>query len=190
MAGVSLGPLLSLANGEITFMDAAGGAPGAANADAARGRQFVGFRLADQTYVFHIERIQEIVIPTGTARVPEVPDYVEGVANLRGTIIPIINLRRLFGLESKPADAETRTVVVNVGSRTLGCTVDSVTRVMRIAAEQIQAAPDTVAPAGRSFIEGFARVGDDLLIVLDVDDLLDPANLEAVHRTGLQPTET
>lgn len=167
-------------------MDASGSSP--ANADAARGRQFVGFRLADQTYVFRIERIQEIVIPTGTARVPEVPDYVEGVANLRGTIIPIINLRRLFGLDPKPADGETRTVVVNVGSRTLGCTVDSVTRVMRLAADQIQAAPDTVASAGRSFIEGFARVGDDLLIVLDVDHLLDPANLEAVHRTGMNLT--
>ena len=82
-----------------------------------------------------------------------------------------------------------RTVVVNVGSRTLGCTVDSVTRVMRIAAEQIQAAPDTVASAGRSCIAGFARVGDDLMIVLDVDNLLDPANLAAVHRTGMKMTE-
>lgn len=170
-------------------MDTASSSPVVTTADPARGRQFVGFRLADQTYVFHIERIQEIVIPTATARVPEVPAYVEGVANLRGTIIPIINLRQLFGISPQPADAETRTVVVNVGSRTLGCTVDSVTRVMRIAAEQIQAAPDTVA-AGRSCIEGFVRVGDELLIVLDVDNLLDPANLEAVHRTGLKPTET
>lgn len=167
-------------------MDTAGSSPVVRSADPARGRQFVGFRLADQGYVFRIERIQEIVIPSGTAKVPEVPDYVEGVANLRGTIIPIINLRRLFGLAAKPVDADTRTVVVNVGSRTLGCTVDAVTRVMRIAAEQIQAAPDTVASAGRSFIEGFARVGDDLLIVLDVDSLLDPANLETVHRTGLK----
>jgi purine-binding chemotaxis protein CheW len=166
-------------------MDAAGSSRVVRSADPARGRQFVGFRLADQGYVFRIERIQEIVIPSGTARVPEVPDYVEGVANLRGTIIPIINLRRLFGLAPQPVDADTRTVVVNVGSRTLGCTVDAVTRVMRIAGEQIQAAPDTVASAGRSFIEGFARVGDELLIVLDVDTLLDPANLETVHRTGL-----
>jgi chemotaxis signal transduction protein len=91
-------------------MDAAGSFPVVAGTDAGRGRQFVGFHLADQTYVFPIERIQEIVIPSATARVPEVPDYVEGVANLRGTIIPIINLRRLFGLDPKPADAETRTV--------------------------------------------------------------------------------
>lgn len=163
--------------------------PAVAKAEAAPASQFVGFRLAEQHYVFHIERIQEIVIPTGTARVPEVPAYVEGVANLRGTIIPIINLRLLFGLEPVPVDADTRTVVVNVGPRTMGCTVDSVTRVMRISADQIQPAPDTITHSSRSFIKGFARVGQDLLIVLDVDHLLDPANLEAVHRAGLRPTD-
>lgn len=177
--------LSASSTGESTTMDAAGLAPVVVSADGARGGQFVGFRLADQTYVFRIERIQEIVIPTALARVPDVPAYIEGVTNLRGTIVPIINLRLLFGLEAKPADAETRTVVVNVAARTLGCTVDSVTRVMRIAAEQIHAAPDTVATSGRSFIEGFARIGDELHIVLDVESLLDPAKLEMVHRMGM-----
>ncbi len=149
--------------------------------------QFVGFRLADQNYIFRIERIQEIVIPTGVARVPEVPAYVEGVSNLRGSIIPIINLRLLFGLNRRAVDAETRTVVVNVGDRTMGCTVDSVSRVMRISADQIQPAPDTVLSTGRRFIEGFARVGEELFILLDVDQLLDPANLEDVHRASTQP---
>ena len=99
--------------------------------------QFVGFRLADQNYIFRIERIQEIVIPASVARVPEVPPYVDGVSNLRGTIIPIINLRALFKLDRKENDAETRTIVVNVGSRTIGCTVDAVSRVMRVATEQL-----------------------------------------------------
>jgi purine-binding chemotaxis protein CheW len=171
-------------------MDAASSSPVVTTADPARGRQFVGFRLADQHYVFHIERIQEIVIPTAIARVPEVPAYIEGVSNLRGTIIPIINLRQLFGIDPKPADAETRTVVVNVGARTLGCTVDAVTRVMRIAAEQIHAAPDAVTSTGRSFIEGFARIGDELSIVLDVANLLDPAKLELIHRVGMTQLES
>ena len=68
-------------------------------------RQFVCFELAGQRYIFRIERIQEIVIPSGITRIPEVPDYVEGVSNLRGTIIPIINLRMLFGLERRAVDA-------------------------------------------------------------------------------------
>lgn len=162
--------------------------PTSANGSNAAAPQFVGFRLADQHYIFRIERIQEIVIPTSIARVPEVPPYVDGVSNLRGTIIPIINLRALFKLDRKTNDAETRTIVVNVGSRTIGCTVDAVSRVMRVAPEQIQPAPDSVSSTGRRFIEGFARVGEELFILLDVDQLLDPANLEEVHRASSQFT--
>lgn len=148
--------------------------------------QFVGFELAGQKYAFRIERIQEIVIPAGITRIPEVPSYMDGVSNLRGTIIPIINLRVLFGLDFRDIDQDTRTVVVNVGSRTMGCNVDAVSRVMRVAADQIQAAPDTIMASGRKYIDGFARVGDELFILLDVDQLLDPANLDEVHRVSLQ----
>jgi purine-binding chemotaxis protein CheW len=159
---------------------------GPASGPATGTPQFVGFELAGQKYAFRIERIQEIVIPAAITRIPEVPRYVDGVSNLRGTIIPIINLRALFGLEPREPDADTRTVVVNVGPRTMGCTVDSVTRVMRVAADQIQPAPDTVLASGRRYIDGFARLGDELFILLDVDQLLEPANLEEVHRVSLQ----
>ncbi|MBL6830285.1 MAG: chemotaxis protein CheW [Pirellulales bacterium] len=135
--------------------------------------------------MFRIERIQEIVIPSGITRIPEVPDYVEGVSNLRGTIIPIINLRMLFGLERRVVDAETRTIVLNVGSRTMGCTVDAVARVLRVAADAIEPALDMVAGTTCRSIEGFARVGDEILILLDVDRLLDPEHLEDVHRGKL-----
>lgn len=153
-------------------------------ATAAGAPQFVGFELAGQHYAFRIDRIREIVIPSSVASLPDVPAYIDGVSNLRGTIIPIVNLRGLFGLPQKPIDAETRTVVVTVGPRIMGCLVDSVSRVMRIAPEQIQPAPDAFTAAGRSSVEGVARVGDDLCILLDVESLLDPAHLEEVHRAG------
>lgn len=152
---------------------------------AATTRQFVCFELAGQRYIFRIERIQEIVIPSGITRIPEVPAYVEGVSNLRGTIIPIINLRMLFGLERREVDAETRTIVLNVGDRTMGCTVDAVARVLRVAADAIEPAPDMVAGSSSRPIEGFARVGDEILILLDVDRLLNPEHLEDVHRSNL-----
>ena len=98
-------------------------------------RQFVGFQLAEQDYAFPIEQIQEIVILNQVTRVPQVPDYVEGVSNLRGSIIPILNLRRLLGLEPRETDSETRTIVVNVAQRTMGCTVDGVSQVLRIRRE-------------------------------------------------------
>src|SRR5215469_3028084 len=84
-------------------------------AQARKSMQFVGFRLGEQEYAFRIEQIQEILIPDRVTQMPQVPDYVQGVSNLRGTIIPIISLRRLFDLEPKAKDEETRTIVANVG---------------------------------------------------------------------------
>jgi purine-binding chemotaxis protein CheW len=140
--------------------------------------QFVGFRLGEQAYAFRIEQIREIVIPDKVTRTPQVPAYCEGVSNLRGSIIPIINLRRLFGLEARPADAETRTIVVNVGERTMGCTVDMVAQVVRIPDEDIQPAPETVTADGAHYIAGFARLDGDLVIILDINELLDPDQLD------------
>lgn len=142
--------------------------------------QFVGFQLAGQEYAFRIEQIQEIVILDQVTKTPQVPCYVEGVSNLRGAIIPIINLRALFGMELRPVDRETRTIVVNVGERTMGCTVDTVSQVMRIPEENIQSAPDTVTANGANYIAGFARQNDRLIILLDIDELLDPAKLDQV----------
>ena len=143
--------------------------------------QFVGFQIDGQSYAFRIEQIQEIVILDQVTKTPQVPEYVEGVSNLRGTIIPIVNLRVLFGLASKPADAETRTIVVNVGPRTMGCTVDTVSQVIRIPEEDIQDAPDTVTSDGAQYICGFAKLGDQLMIVLDIDELLAPEKLDQVN---------
>jgi purine-binding chemotaxis protein CheW len=143
--------------------------------------QFVGFQLGGQDYAFRIEQIQEIVILHQVTKTPQVPDYIDGVANLRGAIIPIINLRKLFGMEARPADAETRTIVVNVGTRTMGCTVDQVSHVIRVAEENIQPAPETVTAGGAHYIAGFARVDGRLVILLEIDDLLDPNKLEHVN---------
>ncbi len=142
--------------------------------------QFVGFELADQQYAFRIEQIQEIVILEQVTPTPQVPDYCEGVSNLRGTIIPIINLRKLFGLEPKAADGETRTIVVNVGERTMGCTVDMVSQVIRIPQEDIQPAPEAITADGADYISGFARLEGRLVILLDINALLRPDQLDRV----------
>lgn len=148
--------------------------------------QFVGFQLADQEYAFRIERIQEIVILEKVTCVPQVPAYVDGVSNLRGAIIPIINLRKLFGIDPRPSDEETRTIVVNVGARTMGCTVDSVSQVMRIPPESIHAAPDSITPEGTAYVTGFAKLDGRLLILLDIDELLGSEKMETVYHAAQQ----
>ena len=140
--------------------------------------QFVGFQIDGQQYAFRIEQIQEIVILNQVTPIPQVADYVEGVSNLRGTIIPIINLRRLFGLSPKLVDGDMRTIVVNMGERTLGCTVDMVSHVIRIPDESIQPAPEAVAGDGASYISGFAKLDEQLVILLNIDKLLSPEKLD------------
>ena len=142
--------------------------------------QFVGFFLDGQQYAFRIEQIQEIVVVPQITMIPNVPDFVEGVSNLRGSIIPIINLRGMMRMRAVEPDNETRIIVVNVDGRTIGCTVDSVTQVIRVPAESIQPAPDTVVTDRADYVTGFATVNDQLLVLLDVNRLLDPARLGSV----------
>ncbi len=145
--------------------------------DAKNTAQFVGFHIDGQQYAIRIEQIREIVILTQVTQTPQVASYVEGVSNLRGAIIPIINLRKLLGLTPKPTDSETRTIVVNVGDRTMGCTVDAVSQVIRIPHENIQPAPDTLTIDGNHDIAGFAKLADELIILLNIDELLSPEKL-------------
>ncbi|MEM0924622.1 MAG: chemotaxis protein CheW [Planctomycetota bacterium] len=145
--------------------------------------QFVAFELDQQTYAFPIEKIREIVILDHITPVPQVARHVDGVTNLRGQIIPIVHLRCLFDLPLRPFDDETRTIVVQVGERLIGCTVDSVSQVLRIAHADIQSAPESIATAGQNSIDGFAQVqralsdGEQneeprLIVLLDVEALL------------------
>ncbi len=153
-------------------------------ARARTSRQYVGFQLNGQEYAFRIEQIQEIVIPDRLTQLPQVPEYIEGVSNLRGTIIPIVSLRRLLSLPARPADAETRTIVVSVPPRILGCTVDAVTQVLRISQTELLPAPDLLSAAGTSFIEGFAKLEGRLVTLLSVPLLLDPTKMEAVREAA------
>jgi purine-binding chemotaxis protein CheW len=139
--------------------------------------QFVGFRLGGEDYAIAITKIQEIIVMKPITRIPQMPAFIEGLINLRGSVIPIINLRTLFGLPGCEIDDETRTIIVNVGDRTIGYIVDEVTQVMRIGGDQIQPAPVTITAASKQHIAGLARLEDRLLIILEIDKLLKPEEL-------------
>jgi len=133
--------------------------------------QFVGFRLDGEDYAIAITKIQEIILMTPITRLPQAPPYIEGLINLRGSVIPIVNLRKRFGLPPREYDEETRTIVVNVHDKTIGCVVDAVTRVMRINQDQIQPPPPGVGGETSRYLAGLARRDDGLLILLDIDKL-------------------
>src|SRR3974377_703628 len=91
--------------------------------------QLGGFRVENEDYAIAITKIQEIILIKPITRIPQVPDFIEGLINLRGSVIPIVNLRKRFGLVARELDDETRTIVVNVQDKTVGCVVDAVTQV-------------------------------------------------------------
>ena len=135
--------------------------------------QLVGFRLDNEDYAIAITKIQEIILMKPITRIPQVPDFIEGLINLRGSVIPIVNLRKRFGLPARQVDDETRTIVVNIHDKTVGCIVDAVTQVMRINRDQIQPPPLSVLAIAHQYIAGLARLEDRLLIILDIERLFD-----------------
>src|SRR5271154_2763071 len=138
--------------------------------------QLVGFRLDNEDYAIAITKIQEIILMKPITRIPQVPDFIEGLINLRGSVIPIVNLRKRFGLLSREVDDETRTIVVNIHDKTVGCIVDAVTQVMRINRDQIQPPPLSVLAVSHQYIAGLARLDDRLLIILDIERLFEDQN--------------
>ncbi|MEL7263580.1 MAG: chemotaxis protein CheW [Planctomycetota bacterium] len=160
------------------------------NVSQAVSEQFIEFVVQGQHYAFSIHQIREIVTATDVTPLPSVPEYVDGVRNLRGTIIPIVNLRTLFGLQQRQADADTRTIVCCTEDRLMGCVVDAVTRVLRVEEDRIQSPPGTVNQAAARYLRGFVDVDDQLVIVLDVHQLLNLETLGEVsqHMIGTAAT--
>jgi purine-binding chemotaxis protein CheW len=141
--------------------------------------QLVGFRLDNEDYAIAITKIQEIILMKPITRIPQVPDFIEGLINLRGSVIPIVNLRKRFGLLPREIDDETRTIVVNVHEKTVGCVVDAVTQVMRINRDQIQPPPLGVMAVNHQYLAGLAKLDDRLMIILDIDKLFQAEELAA-----------
>ena len=134
--------------------------------------QLVSFRLAQEEYGIEITKVQEIILMGEITRVPQTPEYIKGLINLRSTVIPIVDLRLRFGLPSESPTDETRIMVVNVVGKTIGIIVDAVSEVLRISHEQIAPPPPTVAGLGREYLTGLVKLDSRLLILLDIDKIL------------------
>lgn len=135
-------------------------------------RQLVVFDLAGEAYGVNIGTVREIIRMQAVTHVPETPEYVEGVINLRGRVIPVVDLRRRFGLAASEHTAESRIVVVDIAGNDIGVIVDAVTEVLRVAGSSIEAASALIASEDSYYMDGIAKIGDRLLILLDLDRVL------------------
>ena len=133
--------------------------------------QLVGFIVGDEEFSVPILSIQEIIKPIEWTRVPQVPGYVLGVFNLRGSVIPLIDLRQKFGLPAEKHTDETRFIVMKYGDQVAGFVIDRLTQAIRLKKTQIGPAPET-ALQDESLIEGVGKQEDRILTILKVDKLL------------------
>ncbi len=134
--------------------------------------QLVTFSIGEEEFGVNILKVQEIIRTMEITKVPRSPDFVEGVINLRGKVIPIIDLRRRFGLAPRPEDKDTRIIVIEINSIIVGFVVDAVSEVLRIPASTVGPPPPGVAGVESDYISGVGQLADRLLIMLDLDRLL------------------
>lgn len=140
--------------------------------------QLVTFSIGEEEFGVNILKVQEINRTMEITKVPRSPAFVEGVINLRGKVIPIIDLRRRFGLVPKPEDKDTRIIVIEINNVIVGFVVDAVSEVLRIPSSTVEPPPPVVAGVESDYISGVGQLNDRLLIMLDLDKLLSTEDLD------------
>jgi purine-binding chemotaxis protein CheW len=147
----------------------------------------VVFHLASEHYAIDIAAVEGIIKLQTITTVPHAPHFVEGVTNLRGKVLPVIDLRKRFGFTAGEPTNDTRIVVVEMNGATVGIVVDGVSAVLRISPELIEPPSPIVTTVESSFIKGIAKLADRLVILLDIGQVLsqtEQAALRAVPVAG------
>ena len=141
--------------------------------------EFLTFALGKEEYCDDILKVQEIRSYEGVTRLPDAPDYIKGVINLRGVIVPVIDMRLKFRLTAE-YNALTVMIVLNVADRVVGIVVDRVSDVVRLSGEQVREVPEVGAAIDRQFLTGIGTLEDRMLILLDIERLMTSAEMGLV----------
>lgn len=164
-------------------------APGE-SATGATGSQYLSFALGAEEYGVEILKVQEIKGYSGITPIPNTAPHVKGVMNLRGTVIPVVDLRLKFGMGEREYTKFTVIIVVTVGNKITGLVVDAVSDVLELSASDIRPAPELVAGTETKFITGLAAVNERLVVLLDIETLLSEQDILALGSTARAGAET
>jgi len=134
--------------------------------------QLISFEVGQEEYGLEILRVKEVIRLREITRLPRAPSFVKGIINLRGDVIPIVDLRDRFALEHQEYTPMTRVIVVDVEGRLVGMVVDAASQVVRIPADQIQPPPPIVGGLSAQYIKGVGKLDSRLIILLDIDRIL------------------
>ena len=150
--------------------------------EATKELQLVTFRLGKEEYGVNIEQVREIIRIVEIIHVPKAPEFVEGLINLRGTVVSVIDLRKRFDITPSGEKENERIIVVEVQSRTIGVIVDSVLEVLRLSSSNMDDVPPTVSGVDTKFLFGVGKIGERLMMLLDLDKLLSTDELKGLEQ--------
>lgn len=139
---------------------------------SAKALEFLVFRLGDEEYGVEIQRVREIRDYDGVTRIANAPEHIKGVVNLRGLIVPIVDMRIRFGLGNQIDDQFTVVIVLNVGDRVVGIVVDSVSDVTTLPSDVIKPLPDLGGAVGARQVTGLGTIDERMIILVNIDQLL------------------
>jgi purine-binding chemotaxis protein CheW len=148
-------------------------------------KQLVVFNLGQESYAIDINMVREIIQMQAITRVPGTPHSVEGVINLRGAVIPIVDLRKKFRLEKVTKDKDTRIVVVNCKGQDVGVIVDSVAEVLRIPIDSIEPSSNVFSEEHLEHLQGIVKLDTRLVILLDMDQVLSLQDISTINTLEL-----
>lgn len=141
-------------------------------------RELIAFRIGEQDFCIDIRMVREIRGWTPATPLPQSPDYVKGVINLRGAVLPIIDLSRRLGLGGVAPSARHVIIVARVGARTLGLLVEAVSDILSVSDDRIQPTPDIACPTVSAFVRGVIPMDERMISLLALDTLLDDDGIE------------
>ena len=140
--------------------------------DSIHAQEYLTFTLGPEEYAIDILKVQEIRGYEQPTTIANVPNFIKGVINLRGTIVPIVDLRIKFGVGSAEYTPFTVVIILNIGSRVVGIVVDGVSDVTTLRSDQIRPAPEFAASVDTRYINGLGTLGERMLIVVDIEKLM------------------
>lgn len=152
--------------------------------EKAKEYQLVVFAIGDEEFGVDIAQVREIVRIVAITYLPKAPAFIEGVVNLRGQVVAVIDLAKRLSIPSKPRGEITRIIIVEIEGLTVGMIVDSVSEVLRLAAEQIENVPSVIeTEVQEHYISGVGKLKDRLLVLLDLKKILTPTEIQHVEKT-------
>lgn len=146
------------------------------------GHEYLIFTLGNEEYGIDILKVQEIRHYEQATRIPNAPDFVSGVTNLRGAIVPVVDLRVKFQLGSKEINDHTVVIILNLHQRVIGMVVDAVADVVPLATENIKPAPDFTSTLSTRYLQGLGLLNERMLILIDIEKLMNSEEMELVDQ--------